>query len=219
MEPTVVDADGPRMVARFGRTERLLHWSHAAAFLIMLASGLVLVMPALSEVVARRQLVKNVHLWTAVAWIVVLVLILALGDRRALRDDWREVETLDRDDRRWLLGRPSPQGKFNAGQKLNALLTVAFALLFLVSGVLLWLGERDHRFILDGTGTLHVTLTWISLVVLLGHLYLALVHPSTRHALRGITRGDVREDWAVRHHSRWLGAVDARDDDGTSAPP
>ena len=80
---------------------------------------------------------------------------------------------------------------------MNALLTAAFAVLFLVSGFFLWLGERDHSFLFDGTGTVHVTLTWISLVLLVGHLYLALVHPTTRHALRGMTRGDVREDWAA----------------------
>ena len=59
----------------------------------------------------------------------------------------------DRDDRRWLRGRRAPQGRFNAGQKLNAILTVAFALLFALSGFFLWLGERDHRFIFAGTGT------------------------------------------------------------------
>jgi formate dehydrogenase subunit gamma len=195
---------GTLLVPRFGRTERLLHWTHASAFGVMLATGLVLLLPALSEIVARRQLVKNIHVWTAVAWVVAIALVIACGDRRALRDDWRHAESLDADDRRWLLGRGARQGKFNAGQKLNILLTVAFAVLFLVSGALLWLGERDHRFILDGTGTVHVTLTWISLVVLVGHLYLALLHPSTRHALRGITSGDVREDWAAEHHAKWL---------------
>ena len=141
---TVPSGDSPRLVRRFGRTERLLHWTHATAFLLMLVTGLVLMLPTLSEIIARRQLVKGIHLWTAVAWVVVIVLIVVLGDRRALRADWREIESFDRDDRRWLVGRRRPQGKFNAGQKVNALLTAAFAVLFLVSGFFLWLGERDH---------------------------------------------------------------------------
>ena len=181
----------------------------------MLGSGLVLLLPALSEIVARRQLVKNLHLGTAAVWVVLIVLIVALGDRRVLREDWREIETLDRDDRSWLLGRRPPQGKFNAGQKLNALLTASFAVLFLVSGFFLWLGERNHRFLFDGTGTVHVTLTWVSLLLLVGHLYLALIHPTTRHALRGMTRGDVREDWAARHHAKWTAARD----DMEASPP
>jgi formate dehydrogenase subunit gamma len=193
----------PVMLPRFDRTERALHWAHATAFLVMLATGLVLLLPSLSEIVTRRQLMKNVHIWTAVAWVVVIALIVLLGNRRRLADDWHEIETFDHDDRRWLRARRAPQGKFNAGQKVNALLTTAFAVLFLVSGFFLWLGERDHRFLFDGTGTVHVVLTWASLVLLVGHLYLALLHPATRHALRGMTKGDVREDWALRHHEKW----------------
>jgi formate dehydrogenase subunit gamma len=75
--------------------------------------------------------------------------------------------------------------------------------LFGVSGALLWLGERDHRFILGGTVVVHDALMYASLLLLSGHLYLALVHPTTRHALRGMTRGDVRADWAAQHHAKW----------------
>jgi formate dehydrogenase subunit gamma len=192
------------MVERFGRTERALHWVHATGFFAMLATGLVLYVPALSEIVARRNLVKNVHLFSAVGWAAAICLVLVLGDRRRLAADWREVEALDRDDRRWLRGRFAPQGRFNAGQKLNVLVTAAFAVLFAVSGVFLWLGERDHRFLFDGTGTVHETLTLVSVALVSGHLYLALIHPATRHALRGITVGDVREDWAREHHAKWV---------------
>ena len=191
-------------IARFNRTERLLHWTHASSFFAMLATGLILYLPSLSTLIAHRQIVKGIHLWVAVAWAAAIALILLLGDRKRLGDDWREIETIDRDDRRWLRLRRAPQGRFNAGQKLNALLTVAFALLFLLSGFFLWLGERDHRFIFAGTGTVHDLLTLFSVVLLVGHLYLALIHPSTRHALRGITVGDVDEEWASAHHAKWV---------------
>jgi formate dehydrogenase subunit gamma len=192
------------LVRRFGATERALHWAHASGFLAMLATGLVLYLPALSELVARRNLVKNVHLFSALAWAIAIVLVVALGDRRRLAADWREIEAIDADDRRFLRGRRAPQGRFNGGQKLNALVTAAFALLFALSGFFLWLGERDHRFLFDGTGTVHETLTLLSVGLLVGHLYLAVIHPSTRHALRGMTRGDVREDWAREHHRKWV---------------
>ncbi len=198
------------MVPRFGATERALHWVHASGFLAMLATGLVLYLPALSELVARRNLVKNVHLVSALAWAIAIVLVVALGDRRRLAADWREIEAIDADDRRFLRGRRAPQGRFNGGQKLNALVTAAFALLFGLSGFFLWLGERDHRFLFDGTGTVHETLTLLSVGLLVGHLYLAVIHPSTRHALRGMTRGDVREDWAREHHRKWVEEARAR---------
>lgn len=196
----------PARIERFTLTERLLHWIHASGFLVMLATGLILYLPTLSTWISRRNLVKNVHLWAAVAWAVAIALVFVLGNRRRLLDDWREAETLDRDDRRWLLGRRVRQGKFNAGQKLNVIVTVAFALLFALSGFFLWLGERDHTFLFDGTGTLHDTLTFASVAVLVGHLYLAVIHPSTRHALRGITTGQVDEAWAAKHHAKWLEA-------------
>jgi formate dehydrogenase subunit gamma len=194
------------MIRRFGVTERALHWVHATGFFAMLATGLILYLPALSEIVARRNLVKNVHIFTAVGWAAAIVLVVVLGDRRTLAADWREVESIDRDDRSWLRGHPAPQGRFNAGQKLNVILTAAFAVLFAVSGFFLWLGERDHRFLFDGTGTVHDTAMYASVALLSGHLYLAVIHPRTRHSLRGITRGDVREDWAREHHAKWVEA-------------
>jgi formate dehydrogenase subunit gamma len=194
---------GPRYVRRFSRTERALHWTHAAAFFVLLASGLVLYLPSLAELVSRRPLVKDVHIFTALAWGIAIVAIAVLGDRKGLRRTLRELDVFDADDRRWLRGKRAPQGRFNAGQKLNAALTAAFALLFAVSGVLLWLGERDTRFRFDSTIVLHDVLAYVSVVLVAGHLYLAVIHPATRHALRGITVGSVREDWAREHHAKW----------------
>jgi formate dehydrogenase subunit gamma len=197
-----------RLVRRFTRTERALHWVHAAAFFVLLGSGLVLYVPALSEAVARRQTVKAVHLYTAIAWAILIVAIVVLGDRLALRQTARELDVFDRDDRLWLRGKPRPQGRFNAGQKLNAALTASFALLFAVSGSLLWLGERDTRFRWASTVMLHDGLMYVSLFILVGHLYLALIHPTTRQALRGITLGTVDAQWAARHHAKWAAEVE-----------
>jgi formate dehydrogenase subunit gamma len=49
-----------------------------------------------------------------------------------------------------------------------------------------------------------VALTYVSVVLVAGHLYLALIHPTTRHALRGITTGEVDEAWARKHHAKWV---------------
>lgn len=195
---------GSELVQRFSRTERAVHWVHATAFFSLLATGLVLYLPSLASAVGRRPLVKGLHLYTAVAWAVAIVLVVLLGDRAGLRRTLRELDAFDEDDLLWLRRYDRPQGRFNAGQKLNAALTAAFAGLFAVSGVLLWLGERDHRFRLASTILLHDWLTVFSVVLVAGHLYLALIHPATKHALQGITVGTVRRDWAEQHHAKWV---------------
>jgi formate dehydrogenase subunit gamma len=192
-----------RRLARFGRTERAVHWVHASAFLVLLATGLCLYLPSLAELVGRRPLFKSIHIYTAIAWAVALVLVVALGDRRALRRTAREIDRFDADDRRWLRTRRAPQGRLNAGQKLNAIVTAAFAILFSVTGFFLWYGERDTRFRLPAALLVHDWLMDVSLVLFAGHLFLAVIYPKTRHSLNGITRGWVDEEWALEHHRTW----------------
>ena len=192
-----------RRLARFTRTERALHWTHATAFVVLLGSGLCLYLPSLAELVGRRPLVKEVHIYTAITWVGALAFILVVGNRRAVRETVSEIDRFDADDIAWLRHKRVPQGRLNAGQKLNAIVTVAFAVLFSVTGFFLWYGERDTRFRFANTLLIHDWLMYASFFLFLGHLYLSVIHPATRHALNGITRGWVNENWALRHHEKW----------------
>ena len=189
-------------VKRFSPVERLLHWVNAAGFFFLLVTGLILYLPSLSELVSRRQTIQGIHFWGGVGWLAALAGVLLLGGRRLLATA-RELDSFDGDDLRWLRGRGAPQGRFNAGQKINAILTAAFTILFGVSGLLLWFGEEDTRYRFASTVILHDGVMYVSLALLVGHLYLALIHPATRHALRGMTLGSVSADWAARHHAKW----------------
>jgi formate dehydrogenase subunit gamma len=189
----------PRTLLRWNRTERAVHWVHATAFCILLGSGLCLYLPSLAEAVNRRPLLKSIHLYTAASWAGALLIIFVLGNRRSLLRTAREVDRLD------------PSGRMNRGQQLNTIATAAFAILFAVTGFLLWYGERDTRFRFASTLLVHDWLMYVSFVLFLGHLYYALILPSTRHSLSGMTRGWVREDWAKRRHPRWVAAL--RQDD------
>lgn len=200
-------------VARFTKTERLVHWIHATAFAALLATGLALYLPGLAGAFGSRGELKAVHLYVAAAWLTALALVVALGDRGRLGATRRELESFDADDLRWLRRRRAPQGRFNAGQKIHAVLQAAFASLFLVSGALLWYGERDTRFRLDGTILLHDGLTLAATSLVIGHLYLAIVHPPTRPALRGMVRGSVDREWARRHHQKWAPDVASPSED------
>src|SRR5438445_11505412 len=193
-----------RRLSRFSRTERALHWVHASAFLMLLASGLCLYLPSLAELLGRRPLLKDIHVYTALAWLAALALVLLAGDRRRLLATAREIDSFDADDLAWLKRRRAPQGRFNAGQKINAIVTAALAVLFAVTGFFLWYGERNHAFRLQNALIVHDWLMYISFFLLLGHLYLSLIHPSTRHSLSAVTRGWVRQDWSLHQHPPWV---------------
>jgi formate dehydrogenase subunit gamma len=192
-----------RYVVRFSRTERAFHWANALGFFILLVSGLMLYLPSLEMLVGRRPLIKDIHFWSGIGWVALLGIVAVLGDTDRLLRTAGELEEFDADDRAWLRHRRSRPGRFNAGQKINAALTAAFFVLFVVSGLLLWLGERDTQYRFASTVVLHDGLMYASLILLTGHLYLALIHPATRHSLRGMTEGTVHEDWARWHFPRW----------------
>ena len=199
-------------IKRFTRTERAAHWLLAATFFVMLFTGLCLSVSAFQGILDRPT-AKAWHIWSAVVLAAGLVLITLLGNRRALARSAREIDRFDGDDGRWLRGAPGrvwnggsapPQGRFNAGQKLNSALIGGLMLAMYATGFLLWYGERNTSYRFAGTVMVHDWGTLILMFLVAGHLYLAVLHPATRHALRGMTAGDVDEAWARRHHSKWV---------------
>lgn len=192
-------------VRRFSRTERWLHWIHGTSFLLMLATGLVLFLPALAGVIGNRPLVKGAHLVVAALWLTGIALVLLLGDRRLLRRSWRQFLAVDGDDLRWLTrqaARSRPQRRFNGGQQLHGLVQGALTILFFASGALLWLGERDHSLRAPGALALHDGAMLVGLAFVVGHIWIAL-SPGTRASLSGMTNGTVPDDYARRHHAAW----------------
>jgi formate dehydrogenase subunit gamma len=197
-------------VLRFGRTERLVHWVQAITFLVLLASGLVLGISQLETLVGHRAILREIHLTMAFFFVFGPALVVLAGDRRAVIENVHEVDEWDRDDLRWLL-RPKlepdawtpPAGKFNAGQKLNVIFTMYATVAFAATGFILWQNRRFPFYLVSQANFIHTYLAYFALAVFLGHLYLAVAHPATRHALHGIVLGTVRRDWAEQHHPKW----------------
>jgi len=201
-------------VVRFTVTERALHWALASGYLLLLASGLPLMAPSLQSWIRGYSPIigERLHLASAIFWVVAMLAVLAVGDRRRIVRTLTEMRRLGGDDRRWLVRFPrwlvaTPTerarldravGRFNAGQKVNALFTLVTAALLLITGIALWpfgaggLWRAAHR--------------WLTLLVLIpiaGHIFLAAIYPSTRQALPGMLDGRVDREWAATHHPRW----------------
>jgi formate dehydrogenase subunit gamma len=187
-------------VPRFGRTERWLHWVHAGAFTLMLSTGAILYAPPLARAFADRPVIKAIHLAGAIGWVAALVVVIGLGDRRALGRTRAELERFDREDLLFLRRRPSRPGRFNGGQKAHAVGQAALLVCVYVSGALLWLGERDHAWRLPGTLALHDFCTLAGLVLLVGHVLKTAAAPGS---LDGMVHGSVTAEYAAEHHPRW----------------
>ena len=194
-------------IARFTRSERGVHWITALAFFGMLATGLL---------VGRRGAFHDVmyaaHLSFAGILLAGIALIMLGGDGVAVRRSFRDLRRLDADDRRWLATlaerflehRPEPPvARFNAGQKVNFCL-IAFLLAVLFVSGLETVVVGTHGNLVFG---LHKLATIAAAVLVGGHLYMAILNPGTRPALRGMLTGRVDRAWAERHHPLWARSV------------
>jgi formate dehydrogenase subunit gamma len=202
-------------IARFSLAERLMHWLLAAAFAVLLGTGLLMSVPALEGMVTR-PVAKAWHIDAAIG-LAAGVVVITLARARVIGRTIGDLERFDRDDARWLaqiprrimVGAPAPpQGRFNAGQKLNTAIVAGLMVVSYITGFLLWYGERNTAYRFAGTINVHDDVMWLLIVLVIGHLYMALVNPQTRAAMAGMVRGSVDRAWALRHHAKWVAQVD-----------
>ena len=197
------DARWPRASRASAAPSGRLHRSTRAAFVVLLATGLVLYLPMLAQIVSDRPLIKAIHLVAAAAWLTALALIALARRPRALRRDAPRPRPLRPPTTCAGCAGGRRRGRFNAGQKAHAIVQAALAVLFVVSGTLLWLGERNTAFRLPGTIALHDVAMFVAVVLVAGHVAMALP-PSA--ALEGMLYGTVPADWAAEHHAAWTPA-------------
>jgi formate dehydrogenase subunit gamma len=204
-------------IARFTLAERLFHWLLALAFGILLGTGFLMSVPALEGTVPR-PVAKAWHIDAAIG-LAVGVVVITLLRARTIGRTLNDLERFDRDDVRWLAQiprrimfetPPPPQGRFNAGQKLNTAVVAGLMVVSYITGFLLWYGERNTAYRFAGTINIHDDVMWLLIILVTGHLFMALVNPHTRAAMAGMVRGSVDRAWAQRHHAKWVAEVDRR---------
>ncbi len=208
---------GPALLERFDAVERLAHWANAALFLALVATGALLYVAPLGDLVGRRALVEDVHVWCGVALPVPLAVALAGRWGSALRADLRRFNRWSHGDRLWLgaltLRRPErlavmarvEVGKFNAGQKLNAAFTAGAGLVMLGTGAIMrWYRPWPLAW-RTGATFVHDWLALAAGLVILGHIAMALRHPES---LRSMWTGRVSRRWAEEHAPGWLAGHD-----------
>lgn len=201
------DAVHGEFVVRFDRTERILHWVGATAVLVCVATGLVLYFRPLSVAVGRREIVRELHVIAGFAAVVPYLVAMAGPWRAGLRRDVARVATWHDDDVAWFRRRTrhrSETGKFNGGQKANAVLVAAALVVLLATGsIMRWFGPFPLEW---RTGATFVH-DWVSFglwLLIPVHIGKALL---TRGAVRAMWTGWTTRDEAEAR-PRWWSSID-----------
>jgi formate dehydrogenase subunit gamma len=100
-------------------------------------------------------------------------------------------------------------GFFNGGQKLYFWAIVVSALLFLITGLLMWFDHLVPRWVIVISYVVHDIAALVMLGAFILHIYEGTAAmPGT---FRAMTNGTVTERWAWTHHPAWFRAVTDRD--------
>jgi len=195
---------------------RFLHWMVALAFFLALFSGFGIYLPWLfrwfTPIFGGGQLLRALHPWFGLAFVIFFgfqamnwlkLMVWAPADTGWMRNLRNVVTNKEKME-------PPDTGFFNAGQKVQFWEIVIGCVVYLITGIILWLGARTF-------GRTAVAISYvlhdISALIMLGgifiHIYLSTVgEPGTFQAM---TRGAVSEAWAWTFHPAWYKKVTGRD--------
>ncbi|HET9789050.1 MAG TPA: formate dehydrogenase subunit gamma [Pyrinomonadaceae bacterium] len=225
------DEKARRKFSRFGQTvvhrgellrhpiyTRILHWTVAISFILSLLSGFAIYSPWLyrwlTPIFGGGSMTRLLHPWFGLVFNVAFFFQFL---------NWFVPMHWTKVDKQWLKQAreyvtnkealaPRETGFFNGGQKLYFWSIAFCAIVFLVTGVLLWFDHVVPRWIVAVSYVLHDIAAVIMLLSFIAHIY------ETTAAQRGtfpaMVDGTVSEEWAWTHHPAWYSevtGVDARE--------
>lgn len=206
---------GEERVVRFGLASRLAHWSNAICFVLLLVTGAALVFPSFGHAVGPEGMraFRQIHRVVAVPFAFLAPLIMILGDPKALGNWLKEIFSWSKTDLEFILAYPREffglkaklpeQGKFNAGEKLNSLLTLFGCLMMAITGFIMLYPGRFSPAVVGWAHPLHSLGALVIGGVIIGHAYLSLLHPHSKESIKGMIWGTVSARFAREHHAKW----------------
>lgn len=204
----------------------LLHWFNAVTWLCELATGAGLivspryrVMPMwylqmIEGIFGSRANMLRFHIAVGLTWVTVFLVYAVFGFRNYLHVQVLQREVgLDEDDVHWLKARTlrligrvdgplPPQGVYNAGQKLFALLVYTAVPMIMITGLIMtfhWFGAV----LVAWAMILHYFAVGMVVSGLMIHVYMGAVFPEEKPAFYSMITGAVSELYAYHHHFKW----------------
>jgi formate dehydrogenase subunit gamma len=198
-------------IQRFTYPERVVHWAVGLSFLFLLLTGLAFSHPRLfwiTTLVGGGPTARILHPWAGVLFGLSVVAMLVL---------WARDMRLGAADREWLRAirhyavhdreRVPEAGKYNGGQKMFFWSMGALGVVFVVSGIPLWMPAGTlglgpfYGTTVNVMRLVHYVATVGGALLLIVHVYLGTVaYPGT---LGAMLHGRVTRGWAKLHHPAW----------------
>jgi formate dehydrogenase subunit gamma len=198
-------------ILRFRKSERHVHWAIAIPFMVCFTTALVLVFfYNTNPLRPYREVFSWTHRISGICLIVLpfVAMFKSRHDYKMYFYNIRQAWVWTIEDVKWLalkgLAAMSKkiklpeQGKFNAAEKINFMMLMSTYPLYIVTGLVIWLTDGALL-----SWLIHFGMALIATPLLLGHLYMATIHPDTRTGLSGMTTGFVDRHWAEHHYPIW----------------
>jgi len=204
-----------RLIQRFPRYERVVHWLTAGTFLILALTGLAILfgkhvlMPVIGHSLYGYLLVlgKNVHNFIGPLFAFSTIAMIVIWARDNV---WQNI------DAQWitkagglLTGEHVPSGRFNFGEKTWFWIGVTIlGLTVAVSGFVLdFPNFGQGRADMQLANLVHAGAAITMLLLAFGHIYMGTI--GVHGALDSMKTGYVDETWAREHHEAWFNDVKA----------
>ena len=196
-------------IPRFHKTEVLLHWANAAPFVILILTGAWIAIDGYLGL-QRAEWLGDTHKFFSVLLIALPPLVILAGESKIIITNVKEIFSFGDVDRQWLQdqkkGGHSPQGKFNLGQKINAIASIVNSILLQLTGIWLWLSPQGLL-----PRWLHILIGIVATFLVMGHIFMATMNKSTKKGLPGIFHGWVPRDYMEEHHRLQLDEIERGD--------
>jgi formate dehydrogenase subunit gamma len=196
-------------VLRFNAFERFSHWLTAVSFVVLGLTGLnitfgkLMLLPMIGPETfsSLSQAAKYVHNFVSAAFVIGLVLIVALWIKgnipRKVDVDWVKQGG------GFIKSKHAPSGRFNAGEKLIFWFALGAGVAVIISGYLLIF----PFYVADIAGMqiaqiVHAVVAVLFVAVIIAHIYIGTL--GMEGAFEAMATGEVDLNWAKEHHDLWL---------------
>jgi len=206
-------ASGEKLLPRYSKHVRILHWVTAVTWAILFITGLFLFVPVFGGA-ARGGISTLLHHFAAivvVCWAAGFFVFNLKGSIEGIKFAFKWGMA----DFNWLKAAPAyyffgkeekmpPQDHMNTGQKLWWLIVLGCGALMVITGALMMIFKGIiPQAVFMWAATFHAVGMVALFAMALVHVYLSVFHPKMRGIFWSMVNGMVSAHYAEGHHKKW----------------